>query len=351
MTFWRCRKRRSEAVIRLSDAIYAYRLRLKRRLAMWRAFRSRKNLTPLQNRSHAIRRGMVLCFGTVRNEGLRLPYFLDHHRRLGVGHFLFVDNASHDGSPEYLAAQPDVSVWSTQDSYKAARFGLDWLNWLLMRHGSGHWCLTLDADELLIYPHWQDRNLTDLTRWLDARRSVTMAATMLELYPKGPLSQASHRLDQDPLETLPWFDPSGYDRTAMDSYGHVSIRGGVRRRVFFADDPDHAPHLHKTPLVRWSRRYAYISSTHVALPRRLNGGFDHADLPTGVLLHTKFLPNILDKSREEKQRAEHFTHAERYDTYYDRIIADPDLWFEGSQHFEGWQQLEALGLIRQGQWL
>ena len=334
--------------MRLSDAIEAYRLRLKRRGLLWRAFRSRRRLTTVQDRTASIRPDMVLCFGTVRNEGLRLPHFLEHHRRLGVGHFLFVDNGSDDGSAEMLAGQADVSLWSTKDSYKASRFGLDWVNWLLRRYGSGFWCLTLDADELLIYPQWQSRNLSDLTGWLDAQGAACMATMMLELYPKGKLSQAVW-LD-DPVAALPWFDASGYDHTKIDRFGHVSIRGGVRRRVFFADQPDHAPHLHKTPLIRWKPGYAYLSSTHIALPRALNGGFQRADLPTGVLLHTKFLPNILAKSQEEKQRGQHFTHVERYDDYYDSIIADPDLWDAQSVRYEGWQQLEALGLMSRGRW-
>ena len=37
---------------------------------------------------------------------------------------------------EYLLAQPDVSLWSTDASYKAARFGMDWINHLLRRHGT-----------------------------------------------------------------------------------------------------------------------------------------------------------------------------------------------------------------------
>jgi hypothetical protein len=328
----------------------AYHLRWKRRNLLWRALRSPTRLTVVNDRTSTIRPGMVLCFGSIRNEAMRLPYFLEHHRKLGVGHFLFVDNASKDGSPDMLARQPDVSFWSTADSYKAAHFGLDWVNWLLRRHGAGHWCLTLDADELLIYPQWQDRGLTELTMWLDAQQSNAMACIMLELYPKGPLSQAVHQSGQDPVQTLPWFDADGYDRTAMDRFGHVSIRGGVRRRVFFADNPDLAPHLHKTPLIRWKRGYAYLSSTHIALPRALNGGFSRPDLPTGVLLHTKFLPNILDKSKEEKQRGEHFTHAARYDGYYDSLIADPDLWHDGAVQYQGWQHLEVLGLMARGRW-
>lgn len=335
----------------LREAVDAYRLRLKRRRALWRAFRSRNRLTIIRDGTGAIRPGMILCFGSVRNEALRLPHFLEHHRRLGVEHFLFVDNSSDDGSGDFLAGQPDVSIWMTQDSYRAARFGLDWVNWLLMRHGTGHWCLTLDADEVMIYPDWQARNLTDLTRWLDARGAEAMATMMLELYPKGPLSGASHHPGKDPVQTLPWFDPAGYDHTPMGRYGHVSIRGGVRKRMFFAEAPEQAPHLHKTPLIRWRRGFAYHSSTHIALPRHLNTAFGRTDLPTGVLLHSKFLPNILSKSQEEKLRGEHFTHAERYDQYYSGVLADPDLWFEGSRRFEGWEQLEALGLLRRGEWL
>lgn len=334
----------------VGDAVVAYRLRLKRRGLLWRAFRSRRQLRALADRTAAIGPATILGFATVRNEGLRLPYFLDHHRRLGIGHFLIVDNGSDDGSAEWLAGQGDVSVWHTAASYKASRFGLDWLNWLLFRHGAGHWCLTLDADEILIYPHWQTRDLADLTGWLQAQGVDFFAAMMLDLYPQGRLSDTRYAAGDDPLRALPWFDATGYDRTPQQRFRNTSIRGGVRRRVFFAGQPDHAPHLHKTPLIRWNRSFAYVSSTHIVLPRRLNGGFARSQLPTGALLHTKFLQNILDKSREEKARGEHFTHVERYGVYYDSLIADPDLWTPASQRFVGWEQLERLGLMQRGAW-
>lgn len=328
----------------------AYRQRWKRRDLIARALRSRKALHPVADRTARIRPGDILCFGTIRNEALRLPHFLDHHRQLGVGHFLFVDNDSDDGSAERLAREPDVSLWRTAASYRASRFGMDWINALLFQHGKGHWCLTLDADEILIYPHWPDRGLADLTHWLDDRKTPAFGAMMLDLYPKGPLSQVAYAPGQDPVQALGWFDAGNYRRDPLPRWDAVSIRGGARQRVFFAESPDQAPHLHKTPLIRWHWRYAYLSSTHIALPRRLNAGFHDQSLPTGVLLHTKFLPNVLPKSAEEKTRRQHFTHVERYDGYYDSILVDPDLWTPQSVAYQGWEQLQALDLMQPGDW-
>jgi len=335
-----------------ADLWQAVRLRAKRRYLLARAIRRRRrHLTPRIDRTAQIRKRDILLFATIRNEAARLPFFLRHYRALGVNHFLFVDNASDDGSPDWLAAEPDVSLWTTRASYRGSRFGMDWLNGLLMRHGNGHWCLTVDADELLLIPHGKRATLRELTAALDARGLPMMAAMMLDLYPEGPLSTAHAAPGEDPTQVLPLFDAGGYDWEYQPKFGNISIRGGVRQRVFFADDRDRAPHLHKTPLIRWHWRYAYVSSTHIALPRRLNAGFDaRLNAPTGVLLHTKFLDEVLVKSRDEKMRREHFTHAERYDGYYDRIIADPVLRDAQSQRLTDWRDLEALGLMTRGNW-
>ena len=330
----------------------AYRLRLKRRYLLWRALRSRHALDARADRTPQIARGDILLFATMRNEAMRLPYFLHHYRALGVRHFLIVENDSSDETPELLRAQPDVSFWSTQHSYRESRFGMDWLNWLLLRYGHGHWCVTVDADELLVYPESDTRPLPELTGWLEARGAPAMAAMMLDLYPEGPLSGAHSAPGEDPSKALPLFDTQGYTWDYQPRFGNISIRGGPRKRVFFADHPDHAPHLHKVALVKWKRRYAYVSSTHVALPRKLNHGFDPRNgLPTGILLHSKFLDGALQRAREEKSRGQHFTHRERYDAYYDGISADPDLTCAHSQRYSGPDSLLEQGLMRAGDWI
>ena len=113
--------------------IQSYRLRLQRKRWRIRAFRKRRELTSVANRTAQIKADDILLFCTQRNEAIRLPYFLKYYREMGVGHFFFVDNDSDDGALDYLAKQPDVSVWSAKASYKRARFGVDWLNWLQIR--------------------------------------------------------------------------------------------------------------------------------------------------------------------------------------------------------------------------
>lgn len=336
---------------RAADLTLAYKLRWKRRRLLWRALRMRQQLQSVADRTAAIAPGDILCFATIRNEAGRLPYFLQHYRGLGVKHFLIVDNASSDNSTQILADQTDVSVWRTDASYRASRFGVDWLTWLQMRYGHDHWCLTVDADELLVIPHDDACNLDDLTDWLDRRGAPAFAATMLDLYPKGHLSQATCPPGSPPQQVLQWFDAEGYTWEYQPKYHNISVRGGVRKRLYFTENPEYAPHLHKTPLVRWNRRFAYVSSSHIALPRRLNAGLDaRLGLPTGVLLHSKFLAEIVPKSADEKHRGEHFTHTERYDDYYEQLASDPVLWTQSATRFRDWTQLEALGLMTRGSW-
>jgi glycosyltransferase involved in cell wall biosynthesis len=337
----------------ITEAWRAYKLRWKRLRLLMRAFRKRSQVTAICDRTGAIKPGAILAFVTVRNEGVRLPYFLDHHRKLGVDHFVIVDNDSSDGSREVLAAQSDVSLWVTGHGYKQSRFGLDWLTWLQRRFGHGHWCLTLDADELLVYPYWESRNLRALTQELDQQGLHAFGALMLDLYPKGPLAEQHYAPGQNPVDVLPWFDGGNYVVQVQPRMRNLWIQGGARARSFFASEPRRAPTLNKVPLVFWHRSYVYVNSTHALLPRRLNAVFDEtgAERISGVLLHTKFLPTIIEKSVEEQRRQQHFANSALYDTYYASLIQSPDLWCPQSQRLTGWRQLEAMGLMSRGGWI
>lgn len=329
-----------------------YRLRLRRKRFIARAIRKRREMRSVVNRTSEIKPGEILLFSAQRNEKVRLPYFLEYYRDLGVDHFLIVDNDSEDGSVPYLASQPDVSVWHTRASYKKARFGVDWLNYLQWRYGHGHWTLVVDPDEFLVYPFSDTRPLPALTDWLDASGVRAFGTMLLDMYPKGPIDAVPYQEGQNPLEIASWFDAGNYGIKHNKRYDNLWIQGGPRARKFFPMDPRKAPALNKIPLVKWHRSYVYLSSTHMLLPRKLNRVYDSqgGETASGVLLHTKFLDTFPDKAKEELTRKEHYAKSVEYKAYADNLSEAPDLWCKWSERYINWRQLEILGLMSKGNW-
>jgi len=331
-----------------------YRLRLKRRRLVLRGLRKRRELHELQKRTQQIKPDDLLAFVTLRNEYPRLEYFLKYYRDLGINHFLIVDNGSTDGSQDYLRAQPDVSLWQSDDSYRRSRFGMDWLTWLQTRYGHEHWCLTVDPDEFFVYPFCDTRPLRALTDWLDASSIRSFPAMLLDMYGKGDEEQ-SYRPGQNPFELLSWFDSGNYTISRNPLYGNLWIQGGPRARTFFAEQPERAPALNKIPLVRWRRGYAYMSSTHMLLPRGLNQVYDEwgGEKASGLLLHAKFLDQFSAKAAEEVARGEHYGASVEYRAYQERLARGEgrlDLWCSWSERYVSWRQLELYGLMSRGNW-
>lgn len=329
-----------------------YRLRLRRKRLRFRAFRKRRELASVENRTAALGRDAILLVAVLRNERIRLPYFLRYYRELGISHFLMVDNASDDGSREYLAAQPDVSLWTTRASYRRSRYGADWINWLLMRHGRGRWILAVDVDEFFIYPFCDTRPVRALTDWLDACGARSFPALVVDMYPKGPIDAEPYHEDHDPFEIANHFDSGNYMIARNGFYGNLWIQGGPRTRTMFADHPREAPSLNKIPLVKWHWSCCFVSSTHMLLPRRLNLVYDEwgGERASGCLLHAKFLSTLKAKVEEELERREHFAESREYIAYAATLNEDGDLWCKWSEKYINWRQLEILGLMSKGSW-
>jgi hypothetical protein len=334
------------------SALQTYRLRVKRRHRLVRAIRKRRELRSMVDRTAQIKPSDLLAFSTLRNEHIRLPYFLDYYRNKGINHFLIVDNDSDDGSLEYLMEQPDVSVWHTRKSYKKSKFGVDWLNWLQFRYGHNHWCLVVDPDEFFIYPFCDTRPIRALTDWLDASSIKSFSAMLLDMYPRGPITEQPYQAGQDPMDIACWFDAGNYTMTKNPQYGNLWIQGGPRSRVFFPNQPELAPALNKIPLVKWNRRYCYASSTHMLLPRGLNQVFDEwgGEKASGLLLHAKFLDTFTAKADEELERNQHYSASVEYKAYAERLRDSPELWCKWSEKYINWRQLEILGLMSKGNW-
>ena len=105
---------------------------------------------------------------------------------------IVIDNGSRDGSTEYLLDQTDVTLYYTEDSYAGSECGLLWGNELLERFADGHWSLTLDADELLVYPGCETVTLRPLTHYLESEGADALLTMLLDMYSDGPIRSTEY---------------------------------------------------------------------------------------------------------------------------------------------------------------
>jgi len=283
----------------------------------------------------------VRAFMVVRNERLRLPAVLEHHRRLGVDRFFVVDNDSTDGTVEFLLDQPDLHVFQSRDSFAASQCGYAWTNTLLEMFGADGWCLTIDADEHFIYPHYEDMGLHSLCAMLDATGARAMFTLFLDMYSDQTIQQTAYKAGASLMETCPFFDALPYRCVQAEHFPSLQIYGGVRERVFWnKDEGSHPPTLSQIPLVRWQSGMRYLLCRHAMTPVPLSP-------VTGALLHYKFLFDFKDRAKTEAVRGEHFSDGREYKNYARVLDGQNDLCLKAEQsvRLSGSGQLVDLGLM------
>jgi len=289
-------------------------------------------------------RGEIRAFLVVRNEALRLPSTLRHHRARGVHRFFVLDNGSTDGTLDLLAGETDVHVFTTTDSYAASACGILWTNALLDAFGDGHWTLTIDADEQLIYPHFEEIDVGMLCRYLDFAGAQALVCLLLDMYSDRAIGETVH----DPSGALPdtcrYFDPAPFRVNPITPCPHFQIFGGVRERIFrTVGSAFHPPTVSKVPLVRWQKGMQFIHSTHTLTAVKVSAML-------GGLLHFKFLSDFHDRVVTEVERYEHYDGAREYRAYLDlfRQQGAVNFFGEESVRFEESMQLVRRGLLRTG---
>jgi glycosyltransferase involved in cell wall biosynthesis len=280
----------------------------------------------------------------VRNESLRLPYFLSYYRKKGIRKFLIVDNNSTDDTLSYLLNEPDVYVWQSKHSFNKANFGSVWFELLLRKFGKRHWCLTLDADELLVYPGYEKKDISQLCRELDKNNKKALSAVLLDMYSDKPIKDTLYQTGQDFLEVCSYFDKKFY-HTKYEKCGpyknQIYYFGGVRERLF-GDKGSYL--LSKIPMLKYDSNFVLAGGQHWT-----NRPESEIAEESGCLLHFKFFSTFIDYVKQEAERKEHYGNGFQYNEYVQNISNNTDLiLFDKSESvkFLNDKQLVDLGIMK-----
>jgi glycosyltransferase involved in cell wall biosynthesis len=261
----------------------------------------------------------VRAFMVAWNESLRLDSTLKHYRQIGVNRFFVVDSGSTDGTLDYLAAAPDVHVYSA-----AGDDGIAWINALLDTFGSGHWTLTVDADELFIYPHYEQLELPFFCRYLNYVGSQAVPCVSLDMYAANPVRDAVHRQGTPLLDTCRYFDAAPYRMVQTQDSPYFEIHGGVRERAFSQTAANPPPVLSRVPLVRWQAGMRYLRGTGNITPVIMANVL-------AALLRFEFLSDFAERAQSGVALSEGLS---------------TNLYCDSSVRFENSAQLVQLGLMK-----
>ena len=266
--------------------------------------------------------GKVLVACVIKDECVRLPWYLHHYRTLGCDEFLFIDNGSLDGTIEYLREQIDVTLYhAPADMYAASRFGTDWVNVLGPRHAMNRWLLVADADELLIWPGCEQEGILSLIARAERMGLNRVFTPLIDVYPDQPCDQLDPYESGRPFsDWCKWMDPVRYTKAYWNEQ-RLFIYSGPRMRFKQSG---------KSPPIMSKQKLYFVEHGGY---QNLNPHFDSYGRPSPLVapfLHYKFLSDF--KARVDKAIAEgqHWRNAEEYRDYAEAALFSRSLMLEDS---------------------
>lgn len=259
-----------------------------------------------------------------------LDELLDHHRGIGIGHFLFIDNGSEDDTVAKLAAQPDVTVISNRLPVRIYESLLraD----IARRFIKGGWLLFVDSDELMDMPRGAGRSIQDYAGYCNEYGYDAVVGQCLDLFSPYPLAQTegwSYRrsipaFDCYSLRCIDEFDY--HDRTVgfawflqSNTVSNPDIRlkfGGIRCELFGENCA-----LTNHRMVKNARHIRLYSHPHCS------SDVHCADF-TLLLRHYKFAGCYIERERQQV-RNRVWDHGE--DRSRLAVLDDPGFVFSGKE--------------------
>lgn len=250
--------------IEMLKGFFGERIILKKRAVSWNAMD-----TP-----------SVLC---VEKDSLTyMKKFLPYYRELGIGHFIFIDNLSSDGTDAFLAKQEDVTLYSAPFPYEHRRKA-GWLLQAIQEAGTDRWYLGLDADEFFSWEGMEESSVPELIGKMERQGMGTCRMIMADMYPSGPLMDRTRENDSF-MDDYVYFDDAFSYRLDPETGEYF---GGMRNRTVGAD-----LRMDKYVIFRPDRGYFPVNSHNMTGIRS-----EKEKKCRGILRHYKFLPSESEKYR------------------------------------------------------
>lgn len=302
-----------------------------------------EQLTTIRSRG-ALAEGEIAVISVLRNEAARLTLFFEHYKKLGVTRFLMVDNNSDDGSHEILLAEPAADVFHTAVPYKQGQMGVYWYNGLARAYCRGHWTITADADELLVYDGMEGHDLHDLVRLLRSRKDDRLLAMLVDVYPSQALGHDTTAI-AELLKFDCWFDDEGY--TPYTTIAGFLMTGGPRHRLFNQGKEVHLHWLSKYPLFHMGEDKT-IFDAHYLWPYDEVVGRQ----PYGALIHLKLMHDFIERSKRSELEGQHVAGSRAYRIINQNLAQSPEtVAFHGkSKRYRGPKSLVRHHMMSPIQW-
>ena len=270
-----------------------------------------------------VREGIV-CIIVERNDLVRLKANIKHHRRIGVGRFVVVDNVSDRETLEWLRQQDDVDIVRVRTPYSTNRREA-WINRVISYYGTDRWYLVVDSDEMLDIGFEGHAALEPLVKELERVGCSRARALMVDMYAR-PEYYAEGRRDQFLSECV-YFDIDTYSKEAFRELD--AIYGGPRERVF-----GQSALLTKYPLFYPGKRGVECKS-HFPFPL-----CENTDSECGLYLrHYKFIPGDAGEYKRRALNGGYYNSSSQYKRYLEVISKNNDdrlnFYYNGSARYSG----------------
>lgn len=259
---------------------------------------------------------ILLC--VLKNERIYLEYFITYYLEIGITHFIFIDNGSTDGSFEYLLNIKNINcmLFRTYDSYRENKYGVQWINNILLEYCKNKWCLTVDIDELLIL---NDKKLIDLKENMIKSNSNILSTFLLDLYPKN--KEKLYKSGDSFLTHSNYYDKMDSKYYLHENISHrpTYITGGVRHRLY-----DVKCCLLKNSFFKFDfyDDFELNSGYHSIIPRinNIKSTIMKYHIDIYILLHFKFIrPNYRDFLKTRINDNQDWDNSLEYKAYFENI--------------------------------